>query len=490
MKKIIVFFLWGLSFHFLHSQSTWEYNWKKEGKREIMIHSIEFERGKLISISVESDLNKTDTNSLAKSIIRFHDIDSGKIEKEVTYKIDTLSTTLSWVFYNENDKRFIIVGEAHTTELPLRRGYFFSTTWDKNLNFISDTIVKLEPLNEGNVLWYIMGYKKSENELIVFGTYNNYLEQLGKNRKQLLINIDSNGNIKINNWFKRNSGPIASIFYDSELNKFVLISSMTYYLDYDFKIIDSLPSFDIGHYYSGFGGRHSNFDENKYLITVRFDDAGYARGLAFFDRNLNFLKGIKIETLESDWDFPFARQNLDYIDTSEIYFGVQNSNLTYYSVGKVNSNLDPYWIKYFSLSDPDRHYVWSITATLDGGCIIVGAKGQDFENEIPNDLSAWAIKLDADGNTVSTKDPGSDAWEITVFPNPSSGDFKIDISGQSSDAKLLLFDIQGREVKRYTDLHTGTNTFIFDNLPQGTYIWKLLNKEKEIGNGKWVKLGK
>ncbi len=488
--KIIVYILFIVvsSTCLIRSQSTWEYNWKKEGIREIMIHSIEFERGKLISVSVESDLIKTDTNSFAKSIIRFHDIESGKIEKEITYKIDSLSTTLSWVFYNENEKRFVIVGEAHTTELPLRRGYFFSTTWDKNLNFISDTIVKLEPENEGNVLWYIMGYKKSGNELIVTGIFNNDKNRLDKNRKQLLIKLNNDGQIIINKWFKR-STLISSIFYDPKINMFILFSSMTYYLDSNLTIIDSIYSFDALEHFSGIAGKYVYFDDNKYLISARFDDDGYERGLALFDRNLKFLKGIKAELQEWDYDFPFGRQSFDYIDTTEIFFGVQNSNLTYYSVGKVNSNLDPYWIKYFSLSDSDRHYVWSLTATQDGGCVIVGAKGQDFENEIPKDLSAWAIKLDSDGNTVSTKDTGSNEWEITVFPNPSSGDFKIDIAGQPNDTQLVLYDIQGRVLKSYDHLPEGTNTFIFDDLPTGTYIWKLLTKEKEIGDGKWVKHG-
>jgi hypothetical protein len=183
-------------------------------------------------------------------------------------------------------------------------------------------------------------------------------------------------------------------------------------------------------------------------------------------------------------------RNFDFIDTSAIFVGTQSYDSEYYTIAKVNSDLKPYWIKYFSEKDSIAHAVIGVTATSDGGFMTYGIKGKkgDFLY-IPYEYGSWAIKLDANGNTVSTKDPGSDAWEITVFPNPSAGDFKIEISGQSSDAKLLLFDIQGREVKRYTDLNTGTNTFIFDNLQTGTYIWKLLSKDKEIGEGKWVKVG-
>lgn len=471
------------------SQNTWEFNRNND---EVMFeninHSLEYIKGSLVSISTEVyQSNDPLKENLHNSNIFIQDLKTGEIVKESHYSIDTLSVAFGWIFYNEESKNFIIAGEAHNTTLSTRRGYFILTKWDSDLNFISDTLVKLEPFHENNVIWILTGNHKKENEWVIIANYNDNKDIPVLNSKLLLIKIKKEGKIEKFKYYHQNgfTGNHTSIFFDDSENQYILFRGETYFLNTDFEKVDSLTTLDAINYYSGLTGLSIKFNQEKYLVSARFGD--YEQGLAFFNKNLNFVKGIKILRQNDTYDFTFSKQNFDYIDTSEIYFGVQDKFLDYFAVAKVNSNLEPYWIKYYSVNDELAHYAWNIIATSDGGCVVAGSKGSLYSN--PLKRTAWAIKLDANGNTVSTKDPGSDAWEITVFPNPSSGDFKIDISGQSLDAKLLLFDIQGREVKRYTDLHTGTNTFIFDKLPQGTYIWKLLTQEKEIGDGKWVKLG-
>jgi len=103
------------------------------------------------------------------------------------------------------------------------------------------------------------------------------------------------------------------------------------------------------------------------------------------------------------------------------------------------------------------------------------------------DQGAWMQKFYSDGNTVSTIEPNLNVWAITVYPNPSAGDFNIKIEGDSHDAKLMMYDLQGRMIESISGLNQGDNTMHFDNIPAGMYVWKLYNKDRELGSGKWVK---
>jgi len=117
----------------------------------------------------------------------------------------------------------------------------------------------------------------------------------------------------------------------------------------------------------------------------------------------------------------------------------------------------------------------------------------DFVEEISDnnlelyEYGSWMKKFDADGNSVGTSDIPKSSWEITVYPNPSQGDFKVDIGGNARDTRLKLFDMQGKLVKTYDNLLSGINRLNLQNLSQGMYVWKMEKDGKILGSGKWVK---
>jgi hypothetical protein len=142
-----------------------------------------------------------------------------------------------------------------------------------------------------------------------------------------------------------------------------------------------------------------------------------------------------------------------------------------------------------SENDTIAHAIMGLVACSDGGFLVYGIKGKKVDySYIPVDYGTWILKLDENGNTVSTADPVPGKWEITVFPNPSTGDFRIDIAGDTQDATLMLFDMQGRMMRHYEQLGQGQHTFDFSALPVGTYIWKLTHKGKALGEDRWVKV--
>ena len=131
--------------------------------------------------------------------------------------------------------------------------------------------------------------------------------------------------------------------------------------------------------------------------------------------------------------------------------------------------------------------LWNTTATSDGGVILSGSKGKYREYLLPENQGAWMQKFDSDGNTVSTTELTPNAWSITVYPNPSQGEFSINIEGKAQNAKLELYDMQGRVAKKFSSLIQGKNRLDMYDIPQGIYVWQLSRAGKILGTGKWVK---
>ncbi|HRQ30522.1 MAG TPA: T9SS type A sorting domain-containing protein, partial [Saprospiraceae bacterium] len=482
-KSLLSFcFFAGLSGYGNLFAQTWEFYDQSGSETETILHTNEFIPGQFASITTIEHKN-SDNQYHNKSRIRIHYTFSGESINEVIYQIDSLSIQLNWIFYSAETQNFIIIGGAKEIKGRDCRGYFLVTVWDQNLNFISDTLVRLEPYNEFNRFWYLTGNINTENELLVVGYYSDDYDYTILRSKLFICRLSLDGEIQLIKWYKKRYEN-SSIFYDPYLNRYVMFSSATLFLDENFEIVDSLTTWGSYSVSNSRRGLSTIIDENKYLVTAMYD--GFERGIALVDSNLRLIKGVKIDVdPNTEYHVDFGAQNFDFIDTSNIFFGTMSLFLDHYAVSKVNSNLDPYWVKFFSKGDNIDHVIWTISATSDGGCIVSGGKGKYTYWNGNFTGTPWAIKLDENGNTVSTHDPVPGKWEITVFPNPSAGDFRIDIAGDTQDATLMLFDMQGRMLRHYEQLGQGQHTFDFSDLPVGTYIWKLMHKGKALGEDRW-----
>ncbi len=486
MKSIFLFIIFLLSMSNVKSQNTWEFFHKEKNRYNVIDHMVEINDQNFISTEfVVFGLNSDYENTNYALVQKRHG-ESGNIYKEVVYKIDSLSTRLDWIFYNPDKETYTIVGSAHKYFNEKRRGYFVVTHWDEELNLLSDTLVRLQPLNENNFIFFINGVKSSENEYLVIGNYKENLE-IPINKKSIFAKINDNGHVLHTNWMKEFNGNHCSIIEDKVLDRLILPGQITYFTDYEFNKIDSITTFNSIDYFPQFSYNTTRFKDSLFLVTANIKYAD-TKGLALFDKNMKLVKSIAISKPNFFVDQLFQKKSLDFIDTSTIYMGTQFGDSGYYTLAKVNSNLQPYWIRYMSENDTIAHAIMGLVACSDGGFLVYGIKGKKVDYPIPVDYGTWILKLDENGNTVSTADPVPGKWEITVFPNPSAGEFRIDIAGDSQDATLMLFDMQGRMMRNYEQLGQGQHTFDFSDLPVGTYIWKLMHKGKALGEDRWVKV--
>ncbi len=74
---------------------------------------------------------------------------------------------------------------------------------------------------------------------------------------------------------------------------------------------------------------------------------------------------------------------------------------------------------------------------------------------------------------------------VSLFPNPNSGTFTININNKGNGKySLLVFDISGRIIEQKQDLVNGNNTIDESKLEQGLYLYKVYSATTLIGNGK------
>ncbi len=400
---------------------------------------------------------------------------------------------MHWIFYDKETGIFTIVGSGHYIDVDknIKRGYFLLTQWDKDLRLIKETTFRLKPKDKDLNLWYFSGHYTEDGEYLVYCLYNENIENVSRGNYKLLLKIDKLGKVIKEKVYsdKIDKTPNYTLIEDKKNNQYLMLgSSRTYYLDNDFEKVDSAYLIYISKYFNAYHTTARMLSPDTLLTTARIND--FHRGLALLTTDMKYVNSVDLTTKEDPGtiEFLLGNRSLDYIDTSNIFVASQEYHFNYYTLSKVNSKLTPYWIKYCSVDDTLGHTLFSMKATLDGGCLVAGGKGnKEYEFARPGLIGSWMQKFDSDGNTVSTTELAPNAWSITVYPNPSSGEFSINIEGKAQNTKLELYDMQGRVVKRFTGLIQGKNRLDMYDIPHGIYVWQLSRAGKILGTGKWVK---
>ena len=180
----------------------------------------------------------------------------------------------------------------------------------------------------------------------------------------------------------------------------------------------------------------------------------------------------------------------DFIDTNRIFFsGIKNcitlppedSWLCLYITNLNGDTLQSRFYGGYGLYSPSTGL-----ATSDGGYIIA-ARWVDFHNYVPPgpvDTDIFIMKVDENG--LLTNIPSVVQFEQTdviVYPNP--GKEYIQIESSLKNLRFQLFDVSGELVIR-EDFNSSVklNT---DNLPSGSYIYRITKNEEVVKSGKWIK---
>ncbi len=167
--------------------------------------------------------------------------------------------------------------------------------------------------------------------------------------------------------------------------------------------------------------------------------------------------------------------NIDYYNP---YF---SSNDSWFHLVKINSDITPIWEYYYG---GDAYYhLYSILATNDGGCIMVGNRYDDATQY--NERDIYIVKVDGDGLITWEQEITIDNQSTTVYPNPGTNQLNIATNNKHFDFELI--DINGQVIiKQLIDNNYPTiNTEL---LKSGIYFYKITNnKVGTMETGKWIK---
>ncbi|MBI3519639.1 MAG: T9SS type A sorting domain-containing protein [Bacteroidetes bacterium] len=74
---------------------------------------------------------------------------------------------------------------------------------------------------------------------------------------------------------------------------------------------------------------------------------------------------------------------------------------------------------------------------------------------------------------------------ISIYPNPNTGEFNIDYTFTNNGQELVLFDVLGKELKQFLlENNKGTKNIHVSDLSNGVYLYKIQNKTKVLFIGK------
>jgi hypothetical protein len=160
-----------------------------------------------------------------------------------------------------------------------------------------------------------------------------------------------------------------------------------------------------------------------------------------------------------------------------------SSGDSWFHLIKINEDITPQWEYWYG---GDAYYsTYSILATDDGGCLMVGNRYDHEIQYLVRDI--FIVKVNSDGLITSLPEhPGIKMHEAIVYPNPGNEEIKVRIAIQHPQSTFELFDMNGQFVLRESFFGTeGVVNTTF--LPQGTYLYKITSPDGLNESGKWVK---
>jgi hypothetical protein len=148
---------------------------------------------------------------------------------------------------------------------------------------------------------------------------------------------------------------------------------------------------------------------------------------------------------------------------------------------KINPDITPIW-EYWYGGDAYYH-LYSILATNDEGCLMVGTRYDDTIQYLERDI--YIIKVNSEGLLVWTQEIPINKPLLTVYPNPGTDLINIKIS--KGEFEFELININGQVLIKQ-QINSSLNTVNTESIQSGMYFYKIINKKnKTIETGKWIK---
>jgi len=189
------------------------------------------------------------------------------------------------------------------------------------------------------------------------------------------------------------------------------------------------------------------------------DYTAYFRGLSLYGNNI-YMGG----TSNFDYSNPFW-STLD----------------SWFHLIKINPDLTPIWENWYG---GDAYYfLYSILATSDSGCLMVGNR-YDYETQ-DQERDIYVVKVNSEGLIVWTQEIQTDKPLFNIFPNP--GENLINIRLTKGEFDFELFNLNG-QILINQQIQSQVNTINTESLKSGLFFYRITDhKNNIIQAGKWIR---
>ena len=195
---------------------------------------------------------------------------------------------------------------------------------------------------------------------------------------------------------------------------------------------------------------------------------------------------VERKTNGHTYDFPSIFSGVSLLDDNSFYFAYDLNEGWYYNMDswivmeRLNPEFDTISTFFYGLNDGICNTTNSITATRDGGLILVtGITGLDGSK-----FGCSILKFPAE-TFVGIEEAHDNGLKVAIA-YPNSGKDVLNIRTGLKDARVEVYDMNGRMVYNQ-EITENVISINAEGWPAGSYVWKVVANGKEAESGKWIK---
>ncbi len=348
------------------------------------------------------------------------------------------------------------------------------TEFDENFNIIKQNKHKLP--NNNNINQNRTNIVLSDNSIICFGSSDSsaesFLYKFDYNLDSLTFKEYSDTRIIDLSYKDPSNLNLLGAYFGEPYSAINIYNISTLNLEKtdSLNTYDGIGIIDIEIMYS------KQFTDNSFLF-LGLDIPSENLSLSKIDNELNVIKTTAFG-LPNNQDFLGQNSSIDFINNNNsIYVVSQYLISPYFSMTKLNSDIEIEWEHFFTVKD--AWLLAGVKATNDNGAIMWGLK-YDGTNNNSFFLKSGALGPNSNTNSIIK------SHELIIYPNPGNENMQVRTAVQQLGGVFYIYDITGKLVlqQEVTSSITQINT---SRLLSGTYIYKYINNNKLLESGKWVK---
>lgn len=248
-------------------------------------------------------------------------------------------------------------------------------------------------------------------------------------------------------------------------------------------------------------------DDSSYFISAHYMKADQVNQVVTWDfallkvhKDLYYMDSITFSTPVSQNHHTAFYKALDYQhNTSRLFYG-GTDNKSYYPPSTFipakhrfqllnierNGSLNRRMV--FGGEGDYADVMFSLAATPDGGCIMVGSRWNYGEQPDLNKRDIYILKVDSLGNYVPSvgieKKEVNVPRNINLYPNPNNGSFTLSIASESNlfPTNIFVYDALGNKVYQALDVKSQNMDIDISRHSKGIYLVRV-----QKGNEQFLK---